>query len=432
MHIAPFHSSRISRRLRQSASSTVLNWNWRRRGGNGRYPSSKEAEKRLRQHLEPLEPRVLLAADLTGLATGLSEYLSGAEAAIESKAFNQDLPLVGDNLSTTGADFLSQLTTALTSAITGGTPPTTVSGLQTALNSALSGLQIDTFTVNVNNGNPADLDTLTDLRISIDILENQAVTTDFEIGLDGLPVVTDGTDITGALTWNLNLDFGIDSTGFYVDTQAREFDVGVLFNPGPTFHLQGNFGLLDIGLSERTDADPANDTLLTGNIVVDLASTAKLRTAVADVAAATPTVNLDGRIDMTVVMGAGLTYNSTSNVYESDSPFPTFTSHFSVKDWHVGAAAAPDVNFDDVNLDIGGISRFFSDTFGDVSDLLEPLEPIIDFFNSPTPLIKDIPPLDALLRALSDTGEDTPLESHRCHQHVARPQHRHGSHKGAA
>ena len=111
------------------------------------------------------------------------------------------------------------------------------------------------------------------------------------------------------------------------------------------------------------------------------------------------TVNLDGYIDMTAVMGAGLTFNSASNVYESNSPFPTFTSHFTVDHWDVGAAGAPDVNFADVTLDIGGIGRFFCDTFGDVIDLLEPLEPIIDFFTSPTPLIKDIPPLDALLKA---------------------------------
>ena len=61
-------------------------------------------------------------------------------------------------------------------------------------------------------------------------------------------------------------------------------------------------------------------------------------------------------------------------------------------------------------MDIGGIGRYFGETFGDINDLLEPLDPIIDFFTSPTPLIKDIPPLDALLKALSDTGEDTPLD----------------------
>ena len=114
--------------------------------------------RRPRQHLEMLEPRVLLAADLGVMASGLSGYLSGAESTFEgSKAFNNpDLPLIGDNLASTGADFLGQLSTALNSALTTGTAPTTAAGLKSALDAALAGLQIDTYTVKVNNGVDAD------------------------------------------------------------------------------------------------------------------------------------------------------------------------------------------------------------------------------------------------------------------------------------
>jgi hypothetical protein len=367
----------------------------------------------LRQHMEPLEPRILLAADLGLLSAGLSEYLSGAETAIESKAFNQDLPLVGDNLATTGANFLGQLTTALTGAMTGGTPPTTVGGLQTALSGALTAQQIDTFNVTVNGGNPADLlSTIADLKISIDIKELQSVTTGFEFGLKGLPITLEpGTTIEGALDWTLNLDFGFD-TAFYVDTTTGvEFDVNVGFEAPDTLHALGDFGLLQVGFSEPAGS---SDTHLSGDIVIDLSSGA--HAAAATAAAATPAVTLAGQVEMTAVMGAGLTYNSGSNVYESNAPFPTFKSTFAVDDWDVGrvgqlVGSAPTVEFRDIKLDFGEFaSDFLGPIFHDIDEVLAPLVPIIDFLNSPAPLIKDIGPLDALLKELSTSGRDTPLD----------------------
>ena len=109
LHTRP---SRLPSHLQQSVSSAVLGWLWNGGGRRATSPEeSRRAGRRPRQHLELLEPRVLLAADLGALSAGLSSYLDRAEATLESKAFNQDLPLVGDNLATTGADFLDQLRT---------------------------------------------------------------------------------------------------------------------------------------------------------------------------------------------------------------------------------------------------------------------------------------------------------------------------------
>ena len=416
MQVTPIRSSRLSSHLQQSASSAVLNWLWNGRDGNGRRPSrdpSKQAEGRLRQHMEPLEPRILLAADLGLLSAGLSEYLGGAETAIESKAFNQDLPLVGDNLATTGADFLGQLTAALTGAMTGGTPPTTVGGLETALNGALSALQLSTVSVAVTGGADADLLTaVADLQISIDLTEEQSVTTGFEFGLKGLPIALEpGTTIDGTLDWTLNLDFGFD-TAFYVDTTTGvEFDVDVEFDAPDGLHALGDFGLLQVGFSEPAGS---SDTHLSGDIVIDLSSGA--HAAAATAAAATPAVTLAGQVEMTAVMGAGLTYNGTSNAYESNSPFPSFKSTFVVDDWDVGrvgqlVGSAPTVEFRDIKLDFGEFATdFLGPIFHDIDEVLAPLMPIIDFLNSPAPLIKDIGPLDALLKELSTSGRDTPLD----------------------
>ena len=166
------------------------------------------------------------------------------------------------------------------------------------------------------------------------------MTTDFEIGLDGLPFSTDD-DINGTLTWTLNLDFGVDDIGgtkaFYLDSTGREVDVDFLFNPGSDFHVDGNFGLLDVGLSESATSTPATETRLTGEVVVDLATNLKLRAPSAATITSATTVDLEGHIDMTAVMGVGLTFNSGSNIYESNSPFPTFNSHFTVTNWEVGA-----------------------------------------------------------------------------------------------
>ena len=95
-------------------SSAVLGWLWYGSGSKRQRSSgavSRRAERRPRQHLEMLEPRVLLAADMGVLSAGLSGYLNGVETALESKVFNSstDLPLVGDNLADLGDDFLQQV-----------------------------------------------------------------------------------------------------------------------------------------------------------------------------------------------------------------------------------------------------------------------------------------------------------------------------------
>src|SRR5262245_46377912 len=166
MHIAPTRSSRISGHLQRSVSSAVLDWLWNGNGGSKGRRASKPSRRQPRQHLELLEPRVLLSADLVALSQGLSTYLDHAETTLESKAFNADLPLVGDNLATTGADFLKQVSSSLTGALTGATPPTTVDGLKTTLGTALNALQLNAPTnlaVTTTGGDGINLNTIDDL-----------------------------------------------------------------------------------------------------------------------------------------------------------------------------------------------------------------------------------------------------------------------------
>ena len=86
--------------------------------------------------------------------------------ALESKVFNSstDLPLVGDNLADLGDDFLQQVSSALTTAMTGAT---TVDGLRTALTNALNGLALNAPTnlsLTPTGGDGANLNTVTDLK----------------------------------------------------------------------------------------------------------------------------------------------------------------------------------------------------------------------------------------------------------------------------
>ena len=56
------------------------------------------------------------------------------------------------------------------------------------------------LTVTTTGGDGVNLNTVDDLKISFDVVETKTVATDFEFGLDGLPIVTDRTDISGH--WN--------------------------------------------------------------------------------------------------------------------------------------------------------------------------------------------------------------------------------------
>ena len=82
------------------------------------------------------------------------------------------------------------------------------------------------------------------------------------------------------------------------------------------------------------------------------------------------------------------------------------------------------------------VTDFLKPVFNDINEVLAPLAPIIDFLKSPTPLIKDIAPLDALLKAIEhqwsryaagphrggrhSDGQRITATEHRRHPHASR------------
>jgi hypothetical protein len=169
--------------------------------------------------MEPLEDRTLLSGpDWSTVGPGLVSIFTQLQAGVNDHLLapnkvQYSLPLVGDELGQSSdpvgqvfAGLANQIMSAFTTTPSG--PPDVVAHLNTALNQ---------YNHQVTNSPPGSATFNVQASSTAPLTENLAL----ELGLPGLGLflhnVSANQAVTASLTFSLNLTFGIDSSGVFVD-----------------------------------------------------------------------------------------------------------------------------------------------------------------------------------------------------------------------
>ncbi len=242
----------------------------------------------------------------------------------------------------------------------------------------------------------------------------------FDVGVPGLGIEADG-DVSVKIEWDLDFGFGISfQDGFYLDiSDENELTASLIVELGDTT-LTGTLGFLqltaavnevDLGLAFAVnieedgatgdDADKLTFTELgkidigfgiAAEAIIDLNLELGLSSDVVGSSAASgfPKVSADFILDWGISGPGG--FNS-SNPELSDF-FTDFTN--------IGTALQNSlkyVGFQNITLDLGSfVSDVLGPIVGEVQEITEPIQPLIDFITTPFPVLSDfglnITPLD--------------------------------------
>jgi hypothetical protein len=195
--------------------------------------------------------------NLNSIKSGLTNIVGNLNTVLKGTAFANNLPLVGSALKDTtdpATNFLTQLQSALNSQL----DTSSVAQAQQTLFNVLgpSGLKW----LKDTNGNGIDVNDIklieTNQEVKFNFSLGRAPTTlstdiGFDIGLPGLSLaVADGSKVKTDVGFTFNLGFGVNQSGFFVDTNpVNELQVN-LDTTIPNFNAQGTLGFLDVGITD--------------------------------------------------------------------------------------------------------------------------------------------------------------------------------------
>ncbi|HZL34007.1 MAG TPA: calcium-binding protein [Tepidisphaeraceae bacterium] len=342
--------------------------------------------------VEMLEQRVLLSGgpDFTQFKDGLHQTLSQANTLIAGTMGATALPFVGKQIGsdlTTVHDTITKLDTALASI----TANSVSSDVTNALTSALGG------TVTPVTDTPSLLE--------YSITRNGALTPassvpalNFNLGLSSLGL-SGNVGLTVSTGYAYTLDFGVNaSNGFFLDTSKSSFQLSASVGLTPASSLTGKLGFLQFTATDHTQdthTPTIGPSLLTANFTANLTAPGNQLTPT-NLASASVAMSLAGNAHLALDCTLGFAGNSGNN-------FPSISSLLTV-DWAfpsvtlttAGVSTAdfgnvPEIAFHDASIDLGqAISNLVGPIVNDLYDVLDPIKPIVDFFNSPMPIFNDI------------------------------------------
>ncbi|MEL6264757.1 MAG: hypothetical protein AAFR52_03765, partial [Pseudomonadota bacterium] len=358
-------------------------------------------------------------------------FLEVLEDVLDGKVFGIELPFVGDNLAD-AADFVGEIRMALdtANALRGASG---IDAARQALFDLFTSPAFDLLQDITGDG----MVTLADMRVNliretgqsrvdydglttaerdaIDLLDVQDIDFDFTLGgtwgtgIDvafelGLPAlslsISEGSSLQGTIDWTLDTGFGIDRTnGFYINTFGEDLDVTPTFGLSEGFQVVGQLGFLQLLISQTT----GSSTGLTGNVGVDLdgisAGTGLEKLYIQNFGTAFANSDIDFNLsagaNLDLQFGGGFNFNETTQRFEEISAFPSIEGELVINYPIIGTTAtggaAPEVRFDNLRLDLGSFARdLLGPVFDPISAFLEPLDPLLDFFNAPIPGISDL------------------------------------------
>lgn len=396
----------------------------------------------MRAIAEPLEERRLLSGlapgiDLTQFGTDVQQALGSAQAQLDP-LLNHPLPIVGDKLSqavqtveTIANEFGNELQSVLSQFNQAQMDPVGAFEKLLASNLGQGGSIASIFNFASSQFPSADeLPPVLNGSGLIDHVEfalpiNYTVplvssSINFSAGLPGLGLNTNGGTVGIAVGITGTLDVGFDSSlsaggGFFINTSATKLQVGANLslmgaNNQPA-SLMGTLGFLQLTATDHrtndgfdgTSGDPYGPTGFNATFNVNFQSQngAPTDLPIGDLSDLGITASLSGAaavdLDMTLGFGAGAEFPSLQALFHLGWSFDTSNGDGTPVDAGGSVAnfgSTPMVGFENVSLSLGSFfSNYITPIANDIKSVLEPLNPVLKFLNTPVPILGDHGPI---------------------------------------
>ena len=360
-----------------------------------------------------------LLDNLGVVVVGLDGVLARIQAALDGEVFAARLPIIGRELQKVAKliqRLREQAVQPLADMLTDSPPVDSVrQGLFDVLGPSGLNLLDKDFRDAGNDNLPDAAATLDDVvlvvsqggdRVQFNVRLKQALTVvdtpiAFDVGLPALGLEVEG-DVRLRLGYEFTLGIGVSvDQGFYVDTSLQNELLVELEGQIPGMTATGHLGFLRIDVADNALqpsrlagtfaidlVDPSDDPLDPDDddqlSFLDLASVAEFSDVVSARFTATADVNL---------------HLATS--FLADARFPTISADFHL-DWAfdnanpggnpAGFGGRPHVVFSNIKLPIAEFfDRFAGPILGQIQDLIEPIQPLIEFLTDPLPVISELP-----------------------------------------
>lgn len=346
--------------------------------------------------LADLAGSIDLLSNVGSIVDTLDALLGYVQDAIDGEIYGVTLPVVGSGLGAVGniiGEFRSDIRAALDTELSAGV--LTPDALLTTLNDVLGGLGLLLVDAQEGSGSTSDRIEFT-VTIGRDLV-TASESIDFDVGLPAL-----GLDITGDVSvdigWSLDLTFGVDRDwGGYFDTSAAdEMSITMWAGPAGGFAATGSLAFLKLSATDNGSYFGGETIDDDARFAIDLLD-GGVSGAGEDSGILTFNEAL-GAADFGEVVAASLVANAHIDLVlelaaDADGTFPSLCANL-VIDWSftdVLEGDEPTVSYDELCLNMGS---YFTDLIGPfldrISNVLEPLEPILDILTAPLPVISDL------------------------------------------
>jgi Ca2+-binding RTX toxin-like protein len=243
----------------------------------------------------------------------------------------------------------------------------------------------------------------TDVKVQISLGQDygqQAATpeTPFELGFPGLKLVA-SEQVNARASWRLDLGFGADGNGFYLDTGGQELTAGVKLDVPDS--MSGELAFLPVELTDRNGSADELGIELGFDIKAGHPTSKKLY--LTDLAAQGLNLNDRNAVAFTIKGCANLDLGMKVSIPGGGMPALAANlkidalwggclgSTAAARDLRDGLAPFATIKLTDVRLDLGTtLSGFMAPAVRQLQRFTQPAQPVIDEIRRPIPVISDL------------------------------------------
>ncbi len=345
---------------------------------------------------------IVVNDNLGVVASSLDKFLATLQDALDN-ALSGSLPLVGDSLKD-AAQFIDNLRDEVLQALTGKNTTTEVrQAIFAALGPVGSGLGLlgeqggSSSTITLDDVLVvSDTDSETVFQIKLhDDLSLVNVPLDFDIGIPALRLsAPPGSSLKTEIGFDYVLKFGVSrSDGFFVDTSTPDATVGfkVTLNL-PGAGLEGELAFLQLNIKDDQGAPgiAPDPTEFFGGFTLDIGNGGRLKLD----EILSGAVNVGNLLDASITATADINLDLEAT-FAGIKDLPWLAADFAL-DWaftpQTGFAGnVPGIAFNNVRLQLGDFfNEFLGPILETIHEILDPIEPIIEFLNDPIPIVSDL------------------------------------------
>jgi Ca2+-binding RTX toxin-like protein len=344
-----------------------------------------------------------LLDNLPVLIQGVDFVFGQLQTFLDKDLGTMNIPLIGNGLKD-ASQFINNLRSTVFQGLLdkfaqaqNKTEQVITDALTTLLGSGPGGLNILQSPITVDK-NLTSNDTTEFVQWTLNLGDSYSQSLPFDLGVPALGLHSaDG--VTVGINWNLNVGFGLDYThGFYfLLGDAAHPEVSVKAFVDLPSDITGNLLFFKVNVKDNTPNTPGVTDDATANLSLDLSdggdpSNRKItldQLGNLDVAFnASASANIDVHITAGIDPGSNVSGKAVAAL-------PKIVTDFKL-DWTFDALHPSDggltfVGFKDIGLDLGSFfTDFLKPVIGGIQDVTKPLQPFIDVFTSPIPVISDL------------------------------------------